>query len=65
MNFKKIFAELNLNLPVDTFIEYWLKHDLNLNTEILSEISFIKGPKLYVGTNQESIRTKLKPFGQA
>jgi len=63
--FKNMFAELNVDLSVDVFIDYWLKQDLVIDLEMLSEVSLIKGPKLYIGTNQESIRTNLiqKKFG--
>jgi putative hydrolase of the HAD superfamily len=54
---KNVFTELNIALSIDEFIEYWLNLDFNLNTEILQEIKSIKGPKLYIGTNQDSLRT--------
>ena len=33
--FKMMFTKLNIGLSIDNFIEYWIKHDLNTNTEIL------------------------------
>lgn len=56
--FKTALAKLNITISVDVFIEYWLKHDSNINTEILSEIKTIKNSKLYIATNQDSYRTK-------
>ena len=57
--FKNRFTALNIGLPVDTFIEYWLEHDLSINTEILPVIESIKVAKLYTGTNQDSYRMAL------
>jgi putative hydrolase of the HAD superfamily len=56
--FKSMFQKLNIHLSVDEFIEYWILKDSTVNTEILSVIESIMGPKLYIGTNQESLRTK-------
>lgn len=55
--FKNVFAKLNIGLSVDEFIEYWLKKDSIINAEILPVLESISGPKLYIGTNQESCRT--------
>jgi putative hydrolase of the HAD superfamily len=55
--FNDIFTRLNIALPADTFIEYWIKHDSHINTEILPVLESLKGRKLYMGTNQDSYRT--------
>jgi len=55
--FKTVFAELDIKLSVDLFIEYWLEHDLNINTEIFPILETIERTKLYIGTNQDSFRT--------
>jgi putative hydrolase of the HAD superfamily len=55
--FKAMFKKLNIGLPVEEFIEYWLKHDLIINTEMVPVLESIKGPKLYIGTNQDCCRT--------
>ncbi|MFH1254533.1 MAG: HAD-IA family hydrolase [bacterium] len=65
--FKMMFTKLNIGLSIDDFIEYWIKHDSNTNTEILQTIKSIKNTKLYVGTNQDRFRTdflqkKFKPY---
>jgi HAD superfamily hydrolase (TIGR01509 family) len=57
--FKSMFAKLNIGLSVDEFVEYWLKTDSTINTEILPVLESIKGPKLYIGTNQDRRRTKI------
>jgi len=64
-HFESIFAKLNIGLSVDDFVEYWLKNDSTVNTEILPIIESIKGIKLYIGTNQDRCRTKIlqKKFG--
>ena len=56
-HFKNMFEKLKIEVSVDEFVEYWLKNDLNVNIEILQVIELIKGPKLYVGTNQDRCRT--------
>lgn len=56
--FQSMFQKLNIHLSVDEFIEYWLKHDLNVNTEIIPILESIKNHRLYIGTNQEFLRTK-------
>lgn len=55
-HFKTRFMALGIELPVDRFIEYWLTHDLNINTEIFPIVKSIKTAKLYIGTNQDSHR---------
>ena len=54
---KNVFTELNIALSIDEFIEYWLNHDFDINTEIIPIIKSIKGPSLYIGTNQDIHRT--------
>ncbi len=54
---KNVFTKLNIALSIDEFIEYWLSHDFDINTEIIPIIKSIKGPTLYIGTNQDSHRT--------
>ena len=54
---KNVFTKLNIALSIDEFIEYWLSHDFDINTEIIPVIKSIKGQKLYIGTNQDSHRT--------
>ncbi len=55
-HFEKRLTTLQLELPVDTFMDYWLEHDTNINREIIPEIEAIKGIKLYIGTNQDPYR---------
>src|SRR5690606_25531425 len=57
--FQSMFTQLNIGLSTQEFIEYWLKHDLVINTEIIPVLESIKGYKLYIGTNQDPLRTKL------
>ncbi len=56
-HFKNMFTKLNIDLPVDTLIDYWLTHDTTVNTDIFPILTSIKGPKLYIGTNQDRYRT--------
>ncbi len=58
-HFKNMFAKLNIGVSVDEFVEYWLKNDSAINTEILPVIKSIKGAKLYIGTNQDRRRTTI------
>ncbi len=57
--FKTVFTRLNITLPVDKFVECWLKTDTAINMEILPLLTSIKGPKLYIGTNQDRRRTMI------
>lgn len=58
-HFKTVFKNLNIDISVDVFIEYWLTHDLEINIEIIPIIKSIKKPKLYIGTNQDQYRTAI------
>lgn len=64
-HFKAVFDRLNIALSADIFVDYWLGHDTNINTEILPVLTSIKDHKLYIGTNQEKSRTAVleKKFG--
>jgi HAD superfamily hydrolase (TIGR01509 family) len=64
-HFTTVFAALNIALPVDTFIDYWLTHDATINTELISMLPSIKGFNLHMGTNQDKYRTAFiqKTFG--
>jgi putative hydrolase of the HAD superfamily len=55
--FKTRFDALNIALSVDVFIEYWLRCDSIVDSEVIQVLEAIKGPKLYIGTNQERRRT--------
>lgn len=57
--FKTIFTKLNIALSVDAFIEYWLAHDLSINTDLIATIESINGVRRYMGTNQDSYRAKV------
>lgn len=54
--FKRMFKTLNIEISVDTFINYWLEHDLSINTEVIQAIESIKEVRIYIGTNQDSYR---------
>lgn len=64
--FKSMFTQLNIGLDVDTFVEYWLKNDSIVNSEVLEVVKSIRGPKLYMGTNQDRLRSAVlqEIFGQ-
>ena len=73
--FSSIFAKLHIDLSVHTFIDYWLEHDWNINTDVFGELQTIKNRALLcpqkrsnitlcLGTNQDTyrahfIRTKI------
>jgi len=63
--FTTVFNQLKIDVPVDTFIDYWLTHDLNINKEILPILSLLSNYKRYLGTNQEQYRASFlqKTFG--
>ncbi len=56
---KQVFAELDISLSVDKFIDYWHKNDLMVNKEIIPVIKSIQGPQIYIGTNQDKLRADL------
>lgn len=61
-----VFSECSIDLPVDSFIDYWLKNDLKINESIVTLIRQLKTHKRYLGTNQDFLRAAViwNKFGQ-
>ena len=61
-----VFSEFSVDLPVDSFIDYWLKNDLRINEDIISLVRQLKHPMRYLGTNQDFLRAAViwNKFGQ-
>lgn len=61
-----VFSECSIDLPIDSFIDYWLKNDLKINESIVTLIRQLKTHKRYLGTNQDFLRAAViwNKFGQ-
>jgi HAD superfamily hydrolase (TIGR01509 family) len=50
-----VFAEQNISVPVDIFIDYWLDRDTRLNADV---VRFLTPENSHIATNQDPLRAQ-------